>query len=72
MQSLRIRDSSSSFKEVLAGVPQGSNLSPIFFAIFINDITTHITTVYLIYADDIKIFTCINDLANAVTLQVDL
>lgn len=45
-------------------VPQGSNLGPLFFNMFINNIVNVININYLLYADDVKIYASINGLVN--------
>ena len=42
----------SKYYVVVAGVPPGSCLEPLFFSIFINDIGSAIDVKYLLYADD--------------------
>ena len=58
--SLKINKITSEAQSNLYGVPQGSILGPIFFNIFINDITKinslpKITTSTIIYADDVQL-----------------
>ena len=51
----------SNWKEVLAGVPQGTVLSPLFFLIFINDIPEGIRSNIKIFADDTSIFSVLKN-----------
>ena len=56
-----------------SGVPQGSNLGPLLFLLFINDINTAIVhSDYLLYADDLKIFKSIRSTSDSLSLQKDL
>ena len=51
----------SNWKEVLAGVPQGSILGPLFFLIFINDIPEGIKSNINFFADETSIFFVLKD-----------
>lgn len=53
----------------LSGVPQGSILGPLFFNIFINDIVRDLQVECLLYADDLKLFTRINNKQDCLRLQ---
>lgn len=55
-----------------SGVPQGSNLGPIMFLMFINDLCENITTGRLCYADDLKLFSSINVESDCYRLQNQL
>ena len=49
----------SEFKEVYSGVPQVSELGPLLFSLFINDVSNLTTDgcVLNMYADDVNIYT---------------
>ena len=51
-QRVVIEGSSSSWKEVKTGVPQGSVLGPLLFLIYINDIQHDIDSDCFLFADD--------------------
>lgn len=55
-----------------SSVPQGSILSPLLFAIFINDLPPLIKSKILLFADDLKIFLRVDCLEDARQLQRDI
>ena len=56
-----VKDTYGTSRAVKSGVPQGSVLGPILFLIYINHIAVGLTCQYKIFADDLKIYTCINN-----------
>lgn len=55
-----------------SGVPQGSNLGPLLFIIFFDDIKTVLTSHFEIFADDLKISRIIHEHTDALYLQNDI
>ena len=61
-QQVLLNGQCSSWAPVFAGVPQGSVLGPLFFLIYINDLTKDISSTNKLFADDTSIFSIINDM----------
>ena len=55
-QRVLLNGQTSSWKNVLAGVPQGSVLGPLLFLIYINDLSDGLTSICKIFADDTSLF----------------
>lgn len=62
----------SSCHNIPSGVPQGSNLGPLLFIIFFDDIKNVISSNFQIFADDLKISRAINDPNDHAILQNDI
>ena len=62
LQRVVLNGQTSAWTPVLAGVPQGSILGPLFFLIYINDLTKDISSTAKLFADDTSIFSVVNDI----------
>ncbi|XP_060807438.1 uncharacterized protein LOC132903372 [Amyelois transitella] len=69
-QTVRLDQTLSSWRDLSSGVPQGGILSPLLFSIFIDSLTTRLSTSYHLYADDLQLYhSCdANDINSAVAL----
>ena len=68
LQRVVLNGNCSTWKEVLAGVPQGSILGPLFFLIFINDLPIGLQSNVKIFADDTSLFSVIFDILSSTGL----
>ena len=56
---------SSSWVEVSAGVPQGSILGPLFFLMYISDLSSGLSSTTQLFADDTSLFLVIHDVTQS-------
>ena len=57
-QKVVLNGQTSKWEKINAGVPLGSVLGPLFFLIYINDLTDGISSTVKLFADDITLFHC--------------
>ena len=61
-QGVVLKGQYSSWASVKAGVPQGSILGPLFFLIFINDLSDNLVSNPKLFADDTSLFSVVQDI----------
>ena len=71
-QRVVVNGKCSSWQNVISGTPEGSVISPLLFALFVNDFPLQVRTNCLMFADDIKIYSEISDTNDTGHLQEDL
>ena len=60
-QRVVLNGQASSWADVKAGVPQRSIIAPLFFLIYINDLSENLKSTVKLFADDTSIFHVVKD-----------
>ena len=74
-QRVVLNGKNSNWSPVIAGVPQGSVLGPLFFLIYINDLEDNVSSEAKLFADDTSLFTVVYDVdiaANKLNRYLDI
>ena len=71
-QSVVINGTKSSLTDVKSGIPQGSVLGPLLFVVFINDMSSGVTSACKLFADDSKIYGPVSTEVGIQAIQKDL
>ena len=71
-QRVILNGSPSDWEAVVSGVPQGTIMEPIFFLLFVNDVLNTLNCNVMLFADDDKLYSTINEEQDCINLQADL
>ena len=72
-QRVVVRGTYSSWSRVTSGVPQGTILGPILFLIYVNDMSSNISSTLRMFADDTKVYRELSNIArDSEALQFDV
>ena len=71
-QCVKINSVLSSWLQVTSGIPQGSVLEPLLFALYINELPSLVSSQLLMFADDIKLYRRIRSPIDCRILQTDI
>ena len=55
-----VKNKLSEERDVKSGVPQGSVLGPVLFLVYINEVARDLSSKYKIFADDLKVYMCLD------------
>ena len=61
LQRVVLNGQTSSWKSVLAGVPEGSILGPLLFLVYIDELPNELKSNAKLFADDMSLFTIVED-----------
>ena len=64
-QRVVLNGQTSEWEKINAGVPHGSILGPLFFLIYINDLTDGISSIVKLFADDTSLFSIVQNKNNS-------
>ena len=71
-QCVRVNGCTSTWSDVVSGVPQGSVVGPILFIIFINDMPDQVSNFISLFADDAKLYGKSSSPSDRKNIQEDL
>ena len=73
-QRVTVHGATSTSLPITSGVPQGSLLGPFLFSVYINDLPNKISisTGIGLFADDTKLYRCVENPCDALALQQDI
>jgi len=71
-QRVIVHNEQSEWCDVISGVPQGSVLGPLLFAIYVNDLPEVVQSLLFLFADDTKLFRSIVSDLDVAQLQADV
>jgi len=72
LMRVMVNGNSSSWVEVVSGVPQGSVLGPLLFLLFVNDLPDWVKSSIKMFADETKLWSTIRSASDGNMLQDDL
>ena len=72
-QRMILNGQSSEWREISTGVPQGSVVGPLFFLIYLDDLTNNLQCDVVLFVDDTSLFALVkNEIISAQQMNRDL